>query len=99
MMAREEWSLRLKPAAQPELRTRGDGASTLGLEAIRENLEAGAVQAVFLGLADLPQAAPSPERVLSHDEREYAARIVNPNVASSFIAGRWLLRSVLSALV
>jgi len=99
MTAREEWFLRVVPTAKPELRARGEGASTLGLEAIREGFEAGAVQAVFLGLPDVAPTSPSPERTLSQDEREYAARIVNPNVAASFIAGRWLLRSVLSALV
>jgi 4'-phosphopantetheinyl transferase len=99
MTVREEWSLRVVPTAKPELRAHGEGASTLGLEAIREGFEAGAVQAVFLGLPDVTPTSPSPERALSQDEREYAARIGNPNVAGCFIAGRWLLRSVLSALL
>jgi 4'-phosphopantetheinyl transferase len=97
-MANEEWSLRLAATTQPRLRIDSAAVPTQGIEAIRQGYDAGAVQAVFLSLVDAPLAALSHERLLSKDEQEHAARLANPEVARSFVAGRWLLRSVLAVL-
>jgi len=87
--------LRLLATARPALRPRVDPSRTLPLEAIRAEFDAGVAQLIFLALSALP--AP-PEGLLSADEEERARRLVAPAVKRGFVAGRWLLRSVLAAL-
>lgn len=93
------WSLRLVATDRPALQADADPASSLPLEALRQDFDADAAQAIFLGLRGLPDEALSPERLLPEDERARARRLVNPAVARAFVAGRWLLRSVLAAIM
>jgi len=67
----------------------------LPLSAIRAEFDGGTVQVVFLALSGLPAA---PEAMLTAEEEARARRLVAPPVKRGFVAGRWLVRSVLAAL-
>jgi 4'-phosphopantetheinyl transferase len=77
------------------LRLRADLSRILPLSAIRAEFDAGAAQVVFLALSGLPAA---PAEMLTADEEARARRLVAQPVKRGFVSGRWLLRSVLSAL-
>ncbi len=64
---------------------------------LRLGLDAGAAQVVFLATRDL--AGEAMEGALSEDERARWKRFTNPAAAHRFLAGRWLLRSVLAAVI
>jgi len=81
----------------PALPPRLEFSQTQPLEAIRAGFEAGTVQMVFLTLSDLPAAVP--EGILTEEEAARARRLVAAPVRRGFMAGRWLLRSMLAALV
>jgi 4'-phosphopantetheinyl transferase len=88
--------LRLLAVAQPMLRPRIEPMRMLPLDAIRAEFQAGSVQVVFLALSGFP-ALPT-QRMLPAHEQARARRLVAPPVRRGFVAGRWLVRSVLAAL-
>ena len=81
--------------AEPRLRPRATLSERLALAAIRAEFDAGAVQVIFLALSGLPAAA---RGCLTAEEEVRARRLVAAPVRRGFIAGRWLVRSVLAAL-
>ncbi|HXP78057.1 MAG TPA: 4'-phosphopantetheinyl transferase superfamily protein [Stellaceae bacterium] len=81
--------------SQPVLRPRAEPSRTLPLEAIRAGFDSGAVQVVFFALSGLPAV---PEGILTAEEEARARGLVAASVKRGFVAGRWLLRSVLGAL-
>jgi len=80
----------------PALQPRCEFSQTQPLGAIRAGFKAGTVQMVFLALSDLPAAVP--EGILTEEEAARAQRLVAAPVRRGFIAGRWLLRSMLAVL-
>jgi 4'-phosphopantetheinyl transferase len=89
-------ALRLTVTVRPVINFRGIGAG-LPLDQMRHEFENGSVQVVFLAMPGLP--VDPMLRSLSQDEHVRLGRISNPIVAQRFIAGRWLLRSVLAAVI
>ena len=81
--------------AEPTLRPRATLSERQPLAAIRAEFDAGAVQVIFLALSGLPAAA---RGCLTAEEEARARRLVAAPVRRGFIAGRWLVRSVLAAL-
>ena len=77
------------------LDARADRSATLPLDAIRAEFHSGAAHAIFLALTGLPLP---PKGILTEDEMARAQRRVAAPVRHGFMAGRWLLRSVLAAL-
>jgi 4'-phosphopantetheinyl transferase len=80
----------------PHLRPLAASSHSVPLEAIRAGFETGALQVVLLSLAALPDA---PSNILTPDETARAERLVAAPVRRGFVAGRWLLRSVLAAVM
>ena len=80
---------------QPLLTSRAESSRLLPLEAIRAEFDSGALQLIFLALSGLPEV---PEGILTADEEARARGLVADSVKLGFVAGRWLLRSVLAAL-
>lgn len=64
---------------------------------LRSVFESGAAQVIFLATRVWPIEAMS--GALSADERARGERFTNSAAASRFVAGRWLLRSALAAVV
>jgi 4'-phosphopantetheinyl transferase len=64
--------------------------------AIAPEFQNGAAQIVFLALGDLPDDLAEP--ALTSDEAERARKLIATGVRHAFVAGRWLLRSVVAAL-
>lgn len=89
--------MRLLPVAAPTLKPHGPSPRSRPLQAIAAEFDAGAAQVVFLALRDIPDALA--ERIMTADEAERARRLAAAPVRRGFIGGRWLLRSVLEALV
>ena len=88
--------MRLLPVAEPTQPPHAEPSPTERVDAIVAGFEAGAAQIFFLALSDFPE--PLAEPILTTAEMERARRLVAPPVRRGFVGGRWLLRSVLSAL-
>lgn len=84
--------MRLLAVTEP----RAEASPPQPLAAIRAGFEAGAVQAVLLGLAGVEKALPG--GVLSAEEETRSRRLISASVRSGFIGGRWLVRSVLATV-
>lgn len=82
--------------AQPTLQPHAAPARARPLKAITAGFDAGAAQAVFLALSGFPDALAEP--ILTAGEKERAQRLAAPQVRRGFVAGRWLLRSLLAAI-
>jgi 4'-phosphopantetheinyl transferase len=82
--------------AQPTLQPRSGPARLQPLGVIAREFRAGAAQVILLALTKFPEAPA--ERILGPEEAERARQRVAPVVRRGFVAGRWLLRSVLAAV-
>jgi len=88
----------IEPVTVPVLGEAAD-APLWRLDALREGLKDGAVQAVYLALDDLDPGILDLLPLLSATERARAARASEHSLAIKFVLGRWLLRSVLGAVL
>jgi len=82
--------------ARPSMTRSFDGSRYVEPDAVLEKFVDGWTQLVFLTDRDLPFEALS--EFLSEDERARLARMSSLNAAHQFIAGRWLLRTILAAV-
>jgi 4'-phosphopantetheinyl transferase len=88
--------LRLLPVERPALRPRAAPSRLLPLDALRAEFQTGGVQVIFLAASRLPMT--SVTCMLPAEEQARAQRLLAPAVRRGFVAGRWLVRSVLAAL-
>ena len=86
----------LLAVAQPTLQPRAEPSHLQPLAATAPGFQAGEAHVVFLAPRDLPDALA--ESILTSEEAERGRRLVAPAVRRAFVAGRWLLRSVLASL-
>lgn len=87
-------SFRIAPIAVPTLNAPTAGAE-LPLRRLRDGLDAGAAQAIYLPLRNIDPAVRGLLPLLSPAERARAERVSDRQVALGFVLGRWLVRSVL----
>ena len=82
---------------QPTLEPVTERRRLQSLQAIVREFEAGVAQVFFLALSQLKRGRA--ELILSGDEAVRAERLVSPAVRHGFVGARWLVRSVLGAIV
>jgi len=88
----------VESVAVPALGGTGD-ASRLPLDALRKGLRDGAAQAIYLCFGESDLAILDLLPLLSATERARARRASEQSLAVKFVVGRWLLRSILGAIL
>lgn len=96
-MTRQPWDMRLTSVMRARLDGSGETVAAEPPTVLRRGLDSGAAQVIFLATADLPTEALA--ETLPEDERARWKRFTSPAPAQRFVAGRWLLRSVLAAAI
>jgi len=91
-------SFGIRPVVVPSLDVVAS-ARLLPLKSLRDGLDGGAVQLVYLSLDDATPDLLALVPLLSQSERSRVQRTANQEIAIKFVLGRWLLRSALGAVL